>query len=337
VDIKSFGKEIELIGNFDGVNVRKIKIQKDCNVQYDLLYDFQVENIGTGRFYGFSVDRNERYVLQNFIVTYNSNGKTIFTKLIKNAFGNYYDILEHTVLTRQRGNASNATPELADKQGKRFIIMQEPEEEDRIHVGFMKQISGGDQITARALFKNTHKYNPQFKIAMVCNNLPDIQAQDEGTWRRIIVIEFKSEFVDYKPEKENQFKKDKEIENKMLQWHSVFMWMLLKEYYPMYKKEGLEPPDDVKIKTSKFRNENDSINEFIHLTYDITKKSTDKIQFTVFCSSFRNWFREAHGNKCPETKVIRNYIEKSSYYSLDGEGHITGLKDKATDDIDQDI
>ena len=337
IHVDQFDKELMLYSLFEDINTRKLKIPKCCYARHDLTYDFQVENIGIGRFYGFSVDKNERYVLQNFVITYNSNGKTMFTKLIKNAFGNYYDILEHTVLTRARGSASNATPELADKQGKRFIVMQEPEEEDKLHVGFMKQMSGGDQITARALFKNNHKYNPQFKLVMVCNNLPDIHAQDEGTWRRIVVIEFKSEFIDYKPIKENQFWKDKTIEAKMLKWHSAFMWMLLKEYYPLYKKEGLEPPEDVKCKTNKFRNDNDSINEFINITYDVTKKSTDKIQFSVFCSSFRSWFKTVHGKNCPENKVIRNYIEKSSHFTLDDRGHMTGLKEKSSDEIDEDL
>jgi len=335
--VSTYEKHIELIGCFRDVPTKKFKIYNDeCNIVHDLMYEFEIRNLGIGRFYGFSVDQNERYVLQNFVVTYNSNGKTMFTKLIRDAFGEYYDVMDVTVLTRQRGNASDATPQLANKQGKRFIVMQESEEEDKIHVGFMKQVTGGDQITARALFKNSCSYSPQFKIVMVCNNLPDIVAQDEGTWRRIVVIPFSSEFVDDKPIKPNQFTKDKTIEQKMVKWNTAFMWLLLKKYYPLYRKKGLTPPEEIKLRTNKFRNENDCINEFMHINYDVTKKSTDKVQFTQFCSAFRSWYRDAYGSKCPETKIIKSYIEKSTYFTLE-DNFIKGLREKTLDHADENI
>lgn len=332
--------KIVIIGNFSDVPTRKLTTYiTKCNVVHDLMYNFNINLIGSGRFYGFAVDQNERYVLQNFIVTYNSNGKTLFTKLIRNAFGDYYDILDHTVFTRQRGGASNATPELADKQGKRIIFMQEPEEMDRIHVGFMKQISGGDQIASRALYREIHKYTPQFKIIMVCNNLPEIVAQDEGTWRRIKVVPFESEFVTYEPERPNQFKMDKKLEGKLLRWHGQFMWLLLKKYYNVYSTEGLKEPSEVKCTTNKYRHENDIISEYIGATYEITKKTTDTIELNAFYGAFLCWFRNTNGHaKSLEKREVQNYIEKTGNYRLIEENNkklICGLKqienDKFTD------
>lgn len=338
VDIKT-PEKIIITGNFRTIPTKVLKILFDeCNVLHDLTYDFDINGIGKGQFYGFSVDKNQRYILQNCIVTYNSNGKTMLIDLIKSAFGDYQDILEHTVLTRKRGGSSNATPELADKQGKRFIVMQEPEEDDKLSVGFMKQLCGGDMIAVRALFKEQHKYKPQFKLVMVCNNLPDIPAQDEGTWRRVCVIPFEAEFVDGEPATKYQFKKDKSLEDKIKTWNVAFMWLLVKKYYPIYIKEGiskLNEPSEVKMKTNKYRHDNDIYSEFIDDMYVRTRNSVDTIPLNEFYSEFKNWYRDAsNGEKCPARKLLVNYIERTGAHQVI-DGKITGLKHKAT--LDNDI
>jgi phage/plasmid-associated DNA primase len=187
VDIINSGKII-LVGDFRKLNLRILK--PNTNDDHDLTYDFSVRNIGIGQYYGFAVDKNERYTLYNGVITYNSNGKTSVTNLVKYAFGEYYAILDHTIITRRRNNPSNASPELADKRGKRFIIMTEPESDEPVYVGFMKQLTGGDEITARALFHSPFKYKPQFKLVLMCNNLPRLSATDGGVVRRVRVIPF---------------------------------------------------------------------------------------------------------------------------------------------------
>ena len=45
-----------------------------------------------------------------------------------------------------------------------------PLKTDLIYVGKLKQMTGGDKMTTRALFKGTTQFKPQFKIVM-CNDL----------------------------------------------------------------------------------------------------------------------------------------------------------------------
>ena len=333
-------EKIALEGEFRFLHTKTFKPLLDKqNIRHSLQYDFEVISKGKGQYYGFSIDQNQRYVLQNMIITYNSNGKSLFTNdLLKNVYGGYYDILDHTVFTRKRGGSSNATPELADKQGKRFIVLAETEEDDKLYVGFLKQITGGDMIASRQLFKEQTKYAPQFKLVMICNEKPNISSQDEGTWRRIRLVPFKSIFVDREPVAPNEFKMDRDIDKKLKDWTQPFMWMLLKKYYPMYLAEGLDrcEPDEIRTATRKYRHENDAYKEFIDSMYITTKNISDEASFTTFYSEFKHWYVDSSiGDKAPNRKIVLNYIEQHFTMKDCVEKIITGLRQK--DDIQQTI
>ena len=71
----------------------------------------------------------------------------------------------------------------------------------------MKEITGGDPLVGRALFKDTITFIPQFKLVACTNFLFDIKTNDDGTWRRIRVCDFMSKFLD-NPYNEEKFPKE---------------------------------------------------------------------------------------------------------------------------------
>lgn len=297
--------------------------------EYNVL---SVEELDRDRFYGFEIDGNEKYLMGNHIVTYNSNGKSTTVELMEKTMGEYFGVLPTTVLTRKRGNASNATPELADKRGKRVLFIQEPEHDDTIYVGLMKNLTGGDWIEARALYGMPFRYKPQFKLVLVCNKLPYIPANDQGTWRRLRVTPWESKFVDHVPTKNNEFKKDKKLQEKLSKWKEAFMWILLNKYYPDYKQSGLDEPDKVKQFTDKYKNEQDMIAVFINDNMEITGNPRDKVSIVNVYETFKAYYRTNLTHACNINKKefedsIAN-IEKIKILN----GMITGIIFKIEDD-----
>jgi hypothetical protein len=75
------------------------------------------------------------------------------------------------------------------------------------------------------------EFVPQCKLIMMTNYLVDVHAQDEGTWRRIRVVDFLAWFTDNigvgNAEKPYQYKKDPNLPEKFDSWKSVFMAMLV--------------------------------------------------------------------------------------------------------------
>lgn len=276
-------------------------------------YPISFEYAGKDEYYGFETSDNQRYLLEDYTVTCNSNGKSKTVELFQLAFGDYCGVLPVTLLTGKRTSSGQATPELALMRGKRFVVFQEPENNDEIKVGFMKELTGGDWIYARPLFKDPIRFKPQFKLLLTCNKLPHIPSTDGGTWRRLRVSPFESEFVD-EPKLAHQFKKDYDLLEKLESWSKAFLWFLLKAYYPIYRKDGLTEPNKVTQFTNKYKKQSDLFFEFIDSNLECTKQDKDFETFEVIYTAFRYWYSESYSMKPPFAKKdLVEYLSNNNY------------------------
>jgi P4 family phage/plasmid primase-like protien len=193
-----------------------------------------------------------------------SNGKSRIIDLFEQSFGDYCCKFPVTMLTQKRVSTGSATSELARAKGKRFAVLQEPSEDEKLNVGLMKELSGGDKIQARALFKEPIEFKPQFKMVLTCNHLPNVPSDDGGTWRRIRLVEFTSKFTQNpNPENENEFPVDLELSMKFIDWREHFMALLI-EYYKKYCTQGgIKEPEEVLACTREYQRNNDFYLEFV--------------------------------------------------------------------------
>uniref|UniRef100_A0A6C0C4U0 SF3 helicase domain-containing protein n=1 Tax=viral metagenome TaxID=1070528 RepID=A0A6C0C4U0_9ZZZZ len=194
-----------------------------------------------------------------------SNGKSKITDLINYTLGDYSKTMDVAYLTTKRGSSAGASPELEAIRYARFVSMSEPEKDDQIYVGKLKQITGGDTMTSRGLFKNTTEFKPQFKLMLMCNDLPKLAGNDGGVARRIEVVDFISKFTNNpRPSTHNphQYMADLQLGEKLKQWNILFMIKLL-DYYTLYDKEGTKSPESVTAATSVYITESDTVQKWI--------------------------------------------------------------------------
>ena len=247
------------------------------------------------------------------------NGKSAVVNLIQMIMGQYFGVVPITILTRKRGSSSGATPELADKFGKRLIIVQEPEHNDVIFVGVMKELSGKDTIQARPLYGDPFTYVPQFKWILTCNNLPNIPSSDDGTWRRLRATPFESKMVDANPVGPLQFLKDESLEEEFPKWTQAFMWLILTKYYKIYdegvngKKYKYVEPDKVKLFTKNYKMDTDIFMEFIETNIKKTDNRKDTVGFTYLYDIFREWYKSSYTNEIPNKKELQAYLKKADF------------------------
>ena len=248
-----------------------------------------------------------------------ANGKSKLMELLKYSLGDLFKPMDIRLLTEKRSSSSSASPELADKKGVRACPFDEPKATDEINTGFMKIFTGGDMITARALFKEPIYFKPQFKPFLLCNHLPNIKSDDDGTWRRLKVIPFLSKFI--KPsdatkkmlkagldESKGLFWADNSLSEKLPEWKEVFMGMLIK-YYQKYRKNGLVHPKLVTQHTADYRKRCDVFQDFIGDYLEKTDSAKDSISIMNLHEGMRSWYRANYDGKCPNTKDLRNYMQ----------------------------
>ena len=275
------------------------------------LYQFMYNtNISDADFYGFELDGNHRYIMGNSIITHNSNGKSKILELFVHSLGDYTVKFPITLITGKRAASNACTPEVLQSKGKRFGYFEEPGEGEKINAGLLKEFTGGDKIKARGLHKDPIEFKPQFKLALLCNDMPEAPPNDTGYWRRMEVIEFKSHFCE-KPKEPHEFPIDKYLSQKMKNWKELFMALLLDVYYVKYKTSGIKVPLEVIKFTLEYQKQCDQYSDFISENLSDTNNMNDLIVINDMYEEFKTWFEEAFGNhKYPTKKEFKAYLKK---------------------------
>jgi putative DNA primase/helicase len=143
----------------------------------------------------------------------------------------------------------------------------------------IKQLTGGDSITARYLHKEFFEFRPEFKLVMVTNHKPCVQGTHEGLWRRIVMIPFQ---VFIPPEERNRTL----LDELKAEAPGILNWML--NGYVEWKQIGLAKAVDEA--TSEYREEMDTISAFLRERCDLGSffscSSSELYQsFAKFCES----------------------------------------------------
>ena len=237
-----------------------------------------------------------------------SNGKSKLLELMEKTIGDYAAKVPVSLLTGKKAGSSAANPELARLKGVRLVSAQEPEQSERFNIGLLKELTGGDRITCRALYKEPIEFRPQFQMIFCCNHLPSLPPDDEGTWRRISLVEFQSRFVSNPdPNNPKEFLRDKSLSEKMNCWREAFAFILLK-HYGYYKRHGLNEPIEVQEATQEYRRDNDVFMEFAD--YCIREKEGSRLKIMETYARFKEWYHEMYGGKPPSQKQMKSSLTK---------------------------
>ena len=239
------------------------------------------------------------------------NGKSKLVELIDFVLGDYSKSMDVAFLTTKRGSSSSASPELENIKNARFVYMSEPEKSDLIYVGKLKQMTGGDKMTSRALFKGTTQFKPQFKIVLMCNDLPQLRGNDGGIWRRIEVVKYLAKFTDNERSVNHdryQYLADNQLTAKLERWKLVFIIKLLQKYID-YDKEGTCPPEEVKDETKQYKTSNDIIANWVD------DRIVECEEFSKFDELYDDWENYCddegiHQKQRPEKKEIKAELMK---------------------------
>jgi hypothetical protein len=121
------------------------------------------------------------------------NGKSLLNALMLSTCGKYaYTLPSEFVLSPIK---TGANPEVANLDGVRFALTQEPKATRRIVCSVIKEITGNPKINARALYSSKCEVNLRLTLVMECNDMPRYDEVGDAITRRNDITPFVSKAV----------------------------------------------------------------------------------------------------------------------------------------------
>jgi putative DNA primase/helicase len=189
-----------------------------------------------------------------FFMGIGANGKSVLIEFIAWCLGDYAFKIPTEMLMKQNRSSASASPDLLALQGRRLVYCNETTEGQRIDDARVKDMTGGDTITARALYQDPVSFRPTHKLVVSGNHAPIVSDNGEGFWRRVKLFEFTQRFEG----KDD----DKELLTKLQQESSGVLNLLLTSL-KIWNESGLPEVKALTDATNNYRSDQDLIQDFL--------------------------------------------------------------------------
>ena len=181
-------------------------------------------------------------------------GKSTFIEAVKSALGSYAMTADFTTFVAARRDGPRN--DIARLAGARLVTSIEVEEGSKLAAALVKQLTGGDAVTARFLHREAFEFRPQFTLVLVCNEPPEADDADTGLWRRILRIPFTRPVP--------KERRDPKLKGKLCDVErsgaAVLAWIV--RGCLEWQRIGLAVPESIDAATDAYRAEQDPLSEF---------------------------------------------------------------------------
>jgi len=247
-----------------------------------------------------------------FLYGTGANGKTTFVETVLRLMTvGEYAVRTDIEALMAKWNTGQANPHIANMAGARFVLASEIPENRKINESLVKDLTGGDSMTARHLFANPFTFSPTHKIMLFGNYKPRATGTDWGFWRRMKVIPFSITIPEEtrRPFSEVMNIFDYEIAG-ILNWAitGCLAW----------QHEGLGEPTAVNDATNEYRTEQDILQTFLD---EMTESHPDhSIAKNLLYRDFRDWCEE-NGEKTIGNRTKTWFTRQMTKRGYESGGH----------------
>lgn len=181
-----------------------------------------------------------------------SNGKSTLVDAITYCIGrDYCGTLPRSLLMVTNGERHPT--ELTTLHGRRLVIAHETDDGGRLSEALVKQLTGGDAITARGMRQDFWTFQPVHKILMLTNHRPRVRGTDFALWRRLRLVPFNVRF--------DGDKRDKTMPDRLkAESQGILAWLV--RGCLEWQKTGLAEPSAVMAATAEYRSAEDVLAGF---------------------------------------------------------------------------
>lgn len=249
---------------------------------------------------GYTLTGSTREQVLFLIYGAGANGKTTLLETLRSLLGEYATQAEFsTFLLSGHQTVRN---DLARLVGARFVSAGEVDQGRRLAESVVKQITGGDRITARFLYSEHFEFTPSFKLFLAVNHKPTIRGTDNAIWRRIRLIPFT---VTIPPDE-----RDRDLTLKLSdELPGILTWAV--EGCLCWQKDGLGEPEVVRAATRDYQEEMDALADFF----------ADRCEFhpaaltegSELYAAYKEWCGNTGEMKCMSRNAFGSQLAERGY------------------------
>jgi putative DNA primase/helicase len=181
-----------------------------------------------------------------------ANGKSACLGAIKRVLGPYVVVPDKSLFVQSRHEPHPTVR--AALFGARLLLAPETERGARLAEAQVKEITGGDTITARRMHEDPWDFQPTWTAFMHSNHRPTIRGTDEGVWRRIRLVEWPATIPEHD--------RDPDLADKLAAEASgILNWLIVGAQ--AHLADGLDEPASVRQASVNYRQDEDHLGRFL--------------------------------------------------------------------------
>jgi putative DNA primase/helicase len=260
-----------------------------------------------------------------FIYGPGGNGKSVFLNVLTAILGAYATTSAMDTFTASRSDKHPT--DLAMLRGARLVTASETEEGRAWAEARIKQITGGDRITARFMRQDFFTFTPSFKLTIVGNHKPVLHNVDDAARRRFNIVPFTR-----KPAQP-----DSQLEEKLkAEYPSILRWMI--EGCLDWRRNGLIRPASVVEATDEYFIAQDLFGQWLQDECEVEPGNHYKTESNT--TLFQSWrtYSERAGESAGSQKAFAENMQRRGlerYRNYTDRGFI-GIRLKPTTRYDHD-
>lgn len=182
------------------------------------------------------------------------NGKSKYFGALQHVLGDYALNLHKSLVLQKRFQPHDT--EKARLFGARLAVVSETGTSERLNAEEVKNLTGGDRLSARRMREDPWEFNPSHTLVMLTNHRPIIADQSDGMWRRVRIIPWEVTI----PPEEIDATLGTKLEHEAL---GILLWVV--EGARRFIEGGfqLPMPQKVAVATASYRSTEDGVGRFI--------------------------------------------------------------------------
>lgn len=253
------------------------------------------------RFVGYLLVGDTSDQSLHFLYGLGANGKTVFCEVLQRLLGEYaITVSPDLIMLRRHASIPN---DVARLRGTRAALMNETSQGSRFDEAKLKDLTGGDTLTARFLHQEFFDFRPTHRILIRGNHKPAIGGTDEGIWRRLRLVPFT---VSIPPDEQ-----DRELLHKLeVELPGILQWAL--QGCREWQQEGLKPPPIIAEAVRQYREESDTLGRFIAEHCEVRKLA--QVKSSTFFQRYQH-FAEQAGERWIASKDLPHEMQRRGFQS----------------------